>query len=127
MLFKMLWIERTFQLNSVNSLARPRQIFVTKSRVLAGKVEEYFLKLLDSLKTMSKSPQDLIRLSKSKTAADDENLIDIDDDTNWRGNLPEKYSELLDSHFPLFTTFDHVSHTQPVSDYNMLPTCSRQS
>ncbi len=41
MLFKMLLVERTFQLME-SDLPRPRQVFVTKSRMLAKKVQEYF-------------------------------------------------------------------------------------
>ncbi|KAF8060885.1 hypothetical protein FPV67DRAFT_312197 [Lyophyllum atratum] len=108
MLFKMLWIERTFQLNS-NDVAKPRQIFVTKSRVLAGKVEEYFLKLLDSLKTASQSPQELRKLIQArKVQSEDDNLVDIDDEGTWRSDLPLRFSELQDSHFPLFLTFDRL-------------------
>jgi hypothetical protein len=109
MLFKMLWIERTFQLNNTD-VSKPRQLFVTKSRFLAVKVEEYFLKLLESLKTASQSPQELQQLARSrKSLTEEENLVDHDDDINWRSDLPVKFSELLDSHFPLFVTFDRVS------------------
>ncbi|GLB36677.1 putative uvrD-like helicase C-terminal domain [Lyophyllum shimeji] len=108
MLFKMLWIERTYQLNS-NDVAKPRQIFVTKSRVLAGKVEEYFLKLLESLKTASQSPEELRKVIQARKAqAEEDNLVDIDDEDNWRSDLPVKFSELQDSHFPLFITFDRL-------------------
>ena len=49
MLFKMLLIERGYILSGSDA-PRPRQVFVTQSRVLAGKVQEYFIKLADSLK-----------------------------------------------------------------------------
>ncbi|KAG6919458.1 hypothetical protein DXG01_005717 [Tephrocybe rancida] len=107
MLFKMLWIERTHQLNREN-VAKPRQVFVTKSRVLAGKVEEYFLKLLNSLKIASQSPQALKKLVEAKKSNSDTGLVDQDDDENWRSDLPARFSELQDSHFPLFTTFDRL-------------------
>ncbi|KAG5636544.1 hypothetical protein H0H81_007674 [Sphagnurus paluster] len=109
MLFKMLWIERTFQLNN-QDLVKPRQIFVTKSRVLAGKVEEYFLKLLESLKTASQSAEELQKLvqAKKKAQAEEVNLVDIDDEDDWRGDLPSKFSELQGIHFPLFITFDRL-------------------
>ncbi|RDB28998.1 TPR and ankyrin repeat-containing protein 1 [Hypsizygus marmoreus] len=108
MLFKMLWIERAFQLNSDN-MPKPRQVFVTKSRVLAGKVEEYFLKLLDSLKTSSQSPQELQKVIKArKTQLVEDNLVDLDDEDHWRGDLPCRFSDLLDSHFPLFITFERM-------------------
>lgn len=109
MLFKMLWIERTFLLNS-DGAKKPRQIFVTQSRVLAGKVEEYFVKLLQSLATVSQTPERLKRLASStKSLKESPDLVDVDDDVNWRSDLPQRFSELLDKHFPLFTTFDRVS------------------
>ena len=109
MLFKMLWIERTYQLNS-DCMTKPRQIFVTKSRVLAGKVEEYFLKLLDSLKMSSQSPQELKKIvARRGIEPEEDNLVDIDEDEYWRADLPSKFSELQDSNFPLFITFDRVS------------------
>jgi len=109
MLFKMLWIERTYQLNS-DDMAKPRQIFVTKSRVLAGKVEEYFLKLLDSLKMSSQSPQELKKIVAHRgTEPEEDNLVDFDEDEYWRADLPSKFSGLQDSNFPLFITFDRVS------------------
>lgn len=109
MLFKMLWIERTFKMTS-DFTSKPRQVFVTQSRVLAGKVEEYFLKLFDSLNTATCSPQELMNLAKSRIPQKEEDhLVDVDDDINWRSDLPLKFSELRDEHFPLFVTFDRVS------------------
>lgn len=110
MLFKMLGIERAYTLRK-DIMQKPRQIFVTQSRVLAGKVEEYFSKLLDSLATAEKTKEELARLIKHKKQQQDdhEGLIDIDDDQNWRGDLPSRYSQLKDEHFPLFLTFDRVS------------------
>ncbi|KAG6816264.1 hypothetical protein H0H87_007345 [Tephrocybe sp. NHM501043] len=108
MLFKMLFIERTFQMNSSN-MPKPRQIFVTKSRVLAGKVEEYFLKLSESLKIASQSPEDLRKhVLAKRDQSDEDNLVDLDDEDNWRNDLPRSFSELGDSHFPLFLTFDRI-------------------
>lgn len=108
MLFKMLWIERTFQLNNA-SIEKPRQIFVTKSRVLAGKVEEYFVKLLESLK-MTQNPRQLKKIVESRKIHPQEDiLVDDDDEDSWRSDIPSKFSELVDHHFPLFITFDRVS------------------
>lgn len=110
MMFKMLGIERAYMLRK-DVMQKPRQIFVTQSRVLAGKVEEYFSKLFDSLATGDKTKEELARLIKLKKQQQDdhEGLIDIDDDQNWRGDLPSRYSQLRDEHFPLFLTFDRVS------------------
>lgn len=63
MLFKMLGIQRAWQLQSAGSgMPRPRQIFVTKSPVLADKVEEYFVKLMDSLSLAVCTLEELAKL-----------------------------------------------------------------
>ena len=107
MLFKMLGIERAWVMHSSEDIPKPRQLFVTQSRVLAGKVEEYFLKLLDSLATASLTPREIAKLVKEKQSQNEDGLlIDLDDDTRWRNDLPERFSQLEDRHFPLFITFD---------------------
>ncbi|KAF8807162.1 hypothetical protein BYT27DRAFT_7189247 [Phlegmacium glaucopus] len=109
MLFKMLGIERAYVMRK-DSMAKPRQIFVTQSRVLAGKVEEYFSKLLDSLLTAERTREELAQLVKSKRQQnEEEGLIDIDDDQTWRADLPSRFSQLQDEHFPLFLTFDRLT------------------
>ncbi|KAK0232768.1 hypothetical protein IW262DRAFT_22523 [Armillaria fumosa] len=105
MLFKMLLIERTFRLMA-SDLPRPRQVFVTKSRMLAMKVQEYFAKLAGSLAMTSHSPADLTNLPTAPQYQADLGLVDVDDIVDWRTDLPAKYSELEERHFPLFITFD---------------------
>ncbi|KAK0478174.1 hypothetical protein IW261DRAFT_1482258 [Armillaria novae-zelandiae] len=106
MLFKMLLVERTFQLME-SDLPRPRQVFVTKSRMLAKKVQEYFSKLASSLTMASQTFAELMRLPKStQYQEDDVGLVDVDDIIDWRSDLPAKFSELEGKHFPLFITFD---------------------
>ncbi|KAK0444909.1 uncharacterized protein EV420DRAFT_1721414 [Desarmillaria tabescens] len=105
MLFKMLLIERTFQLME-SGLPRPRQVFITKSRMLAKKVKEYFEKLASSLAMASQSSADPTNLPRAPQYQDDLGLIDEDDDVDWGTDLPAKYSELEERHFPLFITFD---------------------
>jgi len=114
MLFKMLGIERSWELHNDNemkmSLEKPRQVFVTKSRVLAVKVSEYFSKLLGSLATAGRSPKELVKLAGEKDSQrDGEGLVDLDDERDWRQDLPSRFSLLRDGHFPLFITFDRVS------------------
>jgi len=95
---------------NIEHTARPRQVFVTKSRKLAQKVEEHFTKYLASLVFSSKTRREVQAL-KSRTGqqdGDDENLWNEDDDTEWRNDLPKRFSELEDCHFPLFLTFDQV-------------------
>jgi hypothetical protein len=110
MLFKMLGIERAWAMNSENDLPKPRQLFITQSRVLAGKVEGYFSKLMESLATGSYSPRELANIAKKKQALRGEKeLVHVDDKVNWRDDLPERFSLLEERHFPLFITFDRVS------------------
>ncbi|CDO74781.1 hypothetical protein BN946_scf185001.g29 [Trametes cinnabarina] len=107
MLFKMLGIERSWE-GCKESLPKPRQLFVTQSRVLAEKVEEYFAKLHDSLKSAHRTTDEIAELSAQKKAKQDQGLVDWDEEVYWRGDLPKRYGELRDEHFPMFLTYDHV-------------------
>ena len=102
----MLWIERAHSMSS--DLARPRQVFVTQSRVLVGKVEEYFFKYLATLEAGSSEHHDAFKRIGNRDI-DDGFLVNADDNGEWRNDLPQRYSELEDHHFPLFITFDTVS------------------
>jgi hypothetical protein len=109
MLFKMLGIERAWEMHTEES-TKPRQLFVTKSRMLVEKVEEYFTKLLNSLSDSCKSQQELIEICKTRKLGEEQKgLFETDDMVNWRSDLPARFSLLGDEHFPLFLTFDHVS------------------
>jgi len=105
MLFKMLSIERTW-LRYPDIGPKPRQVFITQSRILATKVEEYFAKLMSSLEASACSPEVLRAMEMDVEQEVD--LVDPDDDEKWRSDLPERFSELLDDHFPLFVTYDRV-------------------
>ncbi|KAH6917673.1 hypothetical protein BKA70DRAFT_1178689 [Coprinopsis sp. MPI-PUGE-AT-0042] len=113
MLFKMLGIERAYGIQSEQSEAarKPRQIFVTQSRVLATRVEEYFGKLLESLAAAKKSRKELRTIAKEKNNQNEETsfLFDADDDVTWKASLPDKYSLLEDRHFPLFLTYEKLA------------------
>ncbi|KAJ2931128.1 hypothetical protein H1R20_g5904, partial [Candolleomyces eurysporus] len=111
MLFKMLGIERAYtQQSEISLVARPRQIFVTQSRVLATRVEEYFSKLLQSLAVAKKSKEELKEIAEKKELQNegDSMLYDADDDVTWKACLPQKFSLLQDEHFPLFLTFERL-------------------
>jgi len=105
MLFKMLGIERAWK-EFPHTCDKPRQIFVTQSRVLATKVGEYFSKLMLSLEAASRSPEELREMGKN--IGEDTELIDLDDVDQWRSDLPRRFSELTDDNFPLFITYDLV-------------------
>ncbi|KAF8139769.1 hypothetical protein EV363DRAFT_1310578 [Boletus edulis] len=103
MLFKMLGIQRAWEMQ-MSGMPKPRQIFVTKSRVLATKVEEYFAKLLESLALAGYSLQDLKRM---QTRTTESGLVDVDDQK--RADIPQRYSALEENHFPMFVTFDELA------------------
>lgn len=105
MLFKMLARQRTWQ-QYPDIGPKPRQVFVTQSRVLATKVEEYFAKLMWALEAAAYSPEELRMMDKDIEQEID--FIDQDDNEQWRSDLPERFSELSDEHFPLFITYDRV-------------------
>ncbi|TFK51884.1 hypothetical protein OE88DRAFT_1483274 [Heliocybe sulcata] len=107
MLFKMLGIQRSWEHGS-HSVPKPRQVFVTRSRVLASKVEQYFEKLMKSLVLSTQDPKMLAQGVEDEHQVQDDDLVDSDDDTEWRVDLPKRFSLLEDHHFPLFITFDHL-------------------
>ena len=119
MLFKMLAIQRTWQ-QYPDIGSKPRQVFITQSRVLATKVEEYFAKLTSSLEAAAYSPDELRAVEKD--VEQDIEFVPQDDDNQWRSDLPERFSQLLDEHFPLFITYDRVrtslSSEHPISSFH---------
>lgn len=105
MLFRML-----FRQISESGLNRPlRQLFVTQSRVLAGRVEEYYNELVRTYQTRTKSLEEIAHLSETVVANRTSNLIAKDDKDDERKDLPSRFSKLEDKHFPLFLTFNQVS------------------
>ncbi|KAJ7451097.1 hypothetical protein FB451DRAFT_1566339 [Mycena latifolia] len=104
MLYKMLLVEADYEISKEQCEDTPkrRQLFVTQSRILAEKVEEHFTKLSVGYRP-SANPAKEAKV-KTPTGA----LLDIDDELHWRSDLPKRYSELRDEHFPLFVTFDRL-------------------
>jgi len=117
MLFKMLGIENSWQQNRDLRPERPRQLFVTQSRMLADKVEEYFIKLLQSLVLASQTKSGIADLLERQKNREEAGLVDQDEALNWREDLPRKFSELEDSHFPMFITFDRVGYTSLLNHF----------
>ncbi|PIL29959.1 hypothetical protein GSI_07870 [Ganoderma sinense ZZ0214-1] len=107
MLFKMLGIERAWEMHR-DMMPKPRQLFVTQSRVLAEKVEEYFAKLLESLASAGRSPTELRDITERQKHREEQGLVDRDEEIYWRGDLPKRYGALKEEHFPMFLTYDHV-------------------
>ncbi|KAG8744351.1 hypothetical protein FRC10_010331 [Ceratobasidium sp. 414] len=74
-----------------------RQLFVTRSRVLAKHVESGFRRLVDSANMGSEAPEEPIQ-----------NLLEYDNEVDLRNDLPSRFSLLEESHFPLFISFDKL-------------------
>ena len=107
----MLGLERTFSHFDEMGKPRPRQLFVTQSRVLADRVEDYFNKLMASLKLGAKTDSELAEVAANQKAAKasaQKTLFHNNDNVFWKALLPKKFSQLQDKHFPLFLTFDKV-------------------
>lgn len=105
MTFKIYGIERTVRARSNELERKPRQLFVTQSRVLANRVKDYYDKLSGQL-SASGLPSESTSDDPSQTVPD--GLGDPDEEDEWRDELPKRFSELEDRHFPLFLTFDKV-------------------
>lgn len=98
MLFKMLMIERSHQLMG-EDMPKPRQIFVTKSRILAKKVEEYFRKLEISLTQASRTLAELLTQPREGN---------LEEGQRQRLGFPRRFSDIEERHFPLFIAYEDV-------------------
>ena len=70
------------------------------------KVEKYFTNLMSSLEAAAHSAEELRMMEKDIEQEID--FVDHDDNEQWRSDLPERFGELSDKHFPLFITYDRV-------------------
>ena len=112
MLFKMLGIERAYddlRAEYGSELSRPRQLFVTQSRILAEKVQEFYVKLAMSQAAAKRTAEENSKFASQQKAQEEKGLVDRDEEEFHHGTLPKSFKELKDEHFPLFVTFDHVS------------------
>ncbi|KAI0809044.1 hypothetical protein BC629DRAFT_1437282 [Irpex lacteus] len=111
MIFKMLGIERAHEFVHAacdEEAPRPRQLFVTQSRVLAEKVEEFYDKLVIEQAAAHRTARESTKLATRHCKWVDEALVDEDEEELYCGPLPRFFSQLTDEHFPLFITFDHL-------------------
>ena len=100
MLFKMFSIEQS------SAAQKRRQVFITQSRVLTLRVQEYYIKLAQSLATGRKNPEEPTNITQDTLV--EKKLMDHDEERHSQSRLPKKFCELTDDHFPLFITFDKV-------------------
>ncbi|KAG8942979.1 hypothetical protein FRC04_003265 [Tulasnella sp. 424] len=96
MLFRMAVLE----MDSRESQRPTRQMFVTQSRTLASKVRQDWTKLLQTEKNEV--------IAGPGAPMPELSLVDIDETAEENGGLPSKFSELEDSHFPVFLTYDQL-------------------
>ncbi|KAH9075544.1 hypothetical protein EDB83DRAFT_2515178 [Lactarius deliciosus] len=123
--FKIFGIERAWQ-NRGSIGPRPRQLFLTKSQLLANKVEHEYVDLLFSLYAGPDTPQYIYERIKHWNSRRKNNALDQDGAEGMRDDLPEKFSELQDGHFPLFITVD-ILWTLLEADMKPSPSESRHS
>jgi hypothetical protein len=107
---KIFGIERAW-INSGSVGQRPRQIYITKSPLLAEKVEEDYVGLWFSLGTGSDIPEYVTEHIQRWNSRKKINMFVADSAVGDRDDLPKRYSELQENHFPLFITTDGVSTT----------------
>lgn len=100
MLFKMFSIEQS------SAAHKRRQVFITQSRVLVQRVQEYYVRLAQSLATGQKIQGETTNIPQNTLA--EKNIMELDEDNHTQSRLPRKFCELTDDHFPLFVTFDKV-------------------
>ncbi|CAE6472733.1 unnamed protein product, partial [Rhizoctonia solani] len=85
-----------------------RQLFVTRSRVLAQHVEATYQGLVEFTNIAFKSVDELKEMAKQSREDPDRALVEFDSEIDLRNDLPERFSELQESHFPLFISFDKL-------------------
>lgn len=115
MVFKMLKVERNFYIRNEfygDVEKKPRQMFVTRSKALADKVAEFFYRRYVSLETATKSREEMEQLARAESILAKTHtqgpLVDKEEEERLNSTVPEKFSLLEDSHFPLFITYDQL-------------------
>ncbi|KAI0089831.1 hypothetical protein BDY19DRAFT_992789 [Irpex rosettiformis] len=122
MLFKMLGIEQardSVRASHGGELPRPRQLFVTQSRVLAEKVQEYYTKLSMSQAAAYRTAEESTRLAAEQKDPEKQVLVDKDEEELHHSTLPKSFRELKEEHFPLFITYDQLCRLLEASNYEM--------
>ncbi|KAG8748764.1 hypothetical protein FRC11_011909, partial [Ceratobasidium sp. 423] len=85
-----------------------RQLFVTRSPVLTRRVAAYYNGLINSNAIASKSPEQLQLMRQSNQKDQPRDILEFDNEADLRDDLPDRYSELKEEHFPLFISFDRL-------------------
>ncbi|CAE6496461.1 unnamed protein product [Rhizoctonia solani] len=98
-----------------------KQLFVTRSRVLAQHVEATYQGLVEFTNIALKSVDELKEMAKQSREDPDRALVEFDSEIDLRNDLPERFSELQDSHFPLFISFDKLCSLLEADIRHVLP------
>ncbi|CAE6542887.1 unnamed protein product [Rhizoctonia solani] len=98
-----------------------KQLFVTRSRVLAQHVEATYQGLVEFTNIALKSVDELKEMAKQSREDPDRALVEFDSEIDLRNDLPERFSELEDSHFPLFISFDKLCSLLEADIRHILP------
>ncbi|KAJ7652111.1 hypothetical protein DFH06DRAFT_1094341 [Mycena polygramma] len=101
-IYKMLMVEASCA-TLPPGVRKIRQVFVTRSPTLADKVGEHFAKLLGGYR-----PSTISENVKAAKKADRALVYYTEADDDWRKDLPKKYSDLQDTDFPLFVSFERL-------------------
>ncbi|KAI0757655.1 hypothetical protein C8Q80DRAFT_1341060 [Daedaleopsis nitida] len=100
-IYKIIGVQRAWTEVAEQGIAMPRQMFVTRSRMLADQVWATVSQLIKSFRLASLSQNELAELAAHPIEGDREG-------DRRSGFLPRRWSELEDKHFPLFVTFDEL-------------------
>ncbi|KAF8595241.1 P-loop containing nucleoside triphosphate hydrolase protein [Ceratobasidium sp. AG-I] len=98
-----------------------RQLFVTRSRVLAQHVEATYQGLVEFTNIALKTVDELKEIAKQSREDPDRALVEFDSEIDLRNDLPERFSELQDSSFPLFISFDKLCTLLEADIRSILP------
>ncbi|QRV77056.1 UvrD-like helicase carboxy-terminal domain protein [Ceratobasidium sp. AG-Ba] len=102
-----------YKMRAVNQLegngdSPVRQMFVTRSRVLARHVEFSFRGLTGSAELAYKTMDELQAMAQRAQDSPQRTLAEFDTELDLRDDLPVSFSLLEDHHFPLFVSFDKL-------------------
>jgi hypothetical protein len=85
-----------------------RQLFVTRSKVLTQHIAANYQSLVKSSEIAHKTPEELAEIRRNNEKYWERELVEFDNEIDLREDLPDRFSQLQDSHFPLFIPFDKV-------------------
>lgn len=84
-----------------------RQLFVTRSRVLTQHIARNYQGLAEFSEIGTKTRDELAAIRENNERQGRE-LVEFDNEVDLRDDLPDRFSRLEESHFPLFISFDKV-------------------